>query len=210
MTLIIAGAVIVAAITVAFILYPVFRTSSIGRQYITDSVTGDRLAELMAQRDAVYEAIRDADFDLETGKLTEEDHRLMRERLTAEGVRLLQELDRLMQAEVREDLEREIEQEVAALRKTQPVEQERERVSRRPASGAAPRAATVDGATVACPSCGEDVRADAQFCTHCGHSLTFTCPECGTSVEPDDQFCSECGAALAPEGELVETAESGQ
>ncbi len=206
MTLIIAGAVVLTAITAAFILYPIFRASALGRRYITDSVTGDRLADLLAQRDAVYEAIRDADFDLETGKLTTEDHRLMRERLTAEGVRLLQELDRLMASEVREDLEQEIEREVAALRGTWPAEAMGDagtEPSARRAAAVTAASAGSDGKPVTCPSCGQGVRAGAQFCTSCGASLTLTCPECDATVEPDDQFCSKCGVGLSQAQEQV-------
>lgn len=205
MTLIVAGGVIIGVVTVVFILYPVFRTSALGGRYVTNSEGSDRLADLIAQRDAVYDAIRDADFDLETGKLTPEDHRVMRERLTAEGVRLLQELDRMMQAEVREDLEQEIEREVAALRKTRPARGGAEDVRRR----AATRMPAGDGATVACPACGEDVRAGAQFCTHCGASLALSCPNCGVSVEADDQFCSSCGTNLMPDSELTEAVQGG-
>jgi len=205
--LIIAGAVILGVITVAFILYPVFRASALGRRHVTDSAAGDRLADLIARRDAVYEAIRDVDFDRETGKLTAEDHRLMRERLTAEGVRLLQELDRLMQSDVREDLEQEIEREVAALRQSRPAETTEARPARvRPAGPAtATQAADADGRFVTCPSCGRRARAGAKFCTHCGASVSLTCPECGTPVSANDRCCSRCGADLSGAGEVAES-----
>lgn len=205
-SIIIAGAVVLGMITAIFILYPVFRASAVVRQRITDSVASDRLAELIAQRDAIYDAIRDADFDRETGKLTEEDHRLMRERLTAEGVRLLQELDRLMQSDVREDLEQEIEREVVALRQSRPVEAVEGRRGRRAVAPPAvrPQPVVADGKLTDCPACGGQVRVSARFCTHCGASLASTCPECGVLVKADDQFCSGCGAQLAK----VEAAET--
>ncbi|MFQ5595681.1 MAG: zinc ribbon domain-containing protein [Anaerolineae bacterium] len=197
--IIVAGILILSAITVAFVLYPVVRASALARRYITDSVAGDRLAELIAQRDAVYDAIRDVDFDRETGKLTSEDHRLMRERLTAEGVRLLQELDRLMQSNVREDIEREIEREVAALRQTAPAEAGEEQLTPRPRPKPerVPTAERSDREVSICPTCGEAIRASAQFCTHCGASLILTCPQCGVTVAPDDRFCRSCGAHLS-------------
>lgn len=204
MTLIvIASAAVLGAVTVAFVLYPVFRASALGRRYVTDSVTGDRLAELIARRDAIYEAIRDADFDRETGKLTEEDHRLMRERLTAEGVKALQELDRLMQSDVREELEEEIEREVVALRGSRSAEAvEKKAVDR----GVREPIATRDVRSVTCHACGSRVRADARFCTHCGASLALTCLECGASVEADDQFCGSCGAKLTDADKVTEVA----
>lgn len=209
MIFIVASAVIIGVVTAAFVLYPVFRASELGRRYIAeDSAQSDHLADLLAQRDAVYEAIRDADFDLETGKLTEEDHRALRERLTAEGVRLLQELDRVMQSDVRDDLEQEIEREAAELRKRRPAleDDEREARERPDRAVAAPKAAEADGHAVTCPACGDRVRAGTQFCTNCGASLALTCPECGVSVDPDDQFCRRCGAELSAEHESAETA----
>lgn len=210
---VIVSALVLSVITIAFVLYPVFRASALGRRYITDSATGDRLADLLAQRDAIYEAIRDADFDKEVGKLTAEDHRLMRERLMAEGVRLLQELDRLMQADVREDLEREIEREVAALRQSRRAELAEARPASRevPRPAATPEVAPVDEPPTTCHSCGGHVRAGARFCTHCGASLALTCPECGVPVQAGDQFCSRCGARVSQTSELTEAvqAESG-
>lgn len=203
---IIAGTLILSAITIAFVLYPVFRASGLGRRHITDSAIGDQLAELIARRDAIYEAIRDVDFDRETGKLTEEDHRLMRQRLTAEGVRVLQELDHLVQSDVREDLEDAIEREVAALRQTRPAGTVEEEAIRReaPEMVTAPEAAAFDGKLITCHSCGGRVQAGAKFCTHCGASLALTCPDCGVSVEAGDRFCSRCGAELTETGELTE------
>ncbi|MFQ5859394.1 MAG: zinc ribbon domain-containing protein [Anaerolineae bacterium] len=205
-SMVIVGALVLSVITIAFVLYPVFRARAVGRRYIAYSATGDRLADLIAQRDAIYEAIRDVDFDKETGKLTEEDYRLMRERLTAEGVRLLQELDRLMQADVREDLEREIEREVAALRRSRLAETAERRPTRReapkPAHGL--RAAEVDGKPITCHSCGGRVRAGVSFCAHCGVSLALTCPECGRPVQAGDRFCSRCGGQLSSDGQATE------
>jgi hypothetical protein len=208
--IVIAGALILAVITVAFVLYPVFRASTLGRRYITDSAAGDRLAELIARREAIYEAIRDADFDRETGKLTEEDHRLMRERLTAEGVRLLQELDLHMQSDERENLEDEIEREVATLRRARLAETVEDEVTHdeAPEPARLPAAVGSDGRFVSCHSCGGRLRASARFCTHCGVSLALTCPKCGTSVEADDQFCGHCGAHLATTGEVTEAAQT--
>jgi hypothetical protein len=195
--LVIAGAVLLGAFTVGFVLYPVMRAGSTPPSYVGDAEGGDHLAELLARRDAVYEAIRDAEFDRETGKLTAEDYQLMRQRLTAEGVRLLQELDRLMQSDVREELEQEIEAEVLALR-------------RRQAPGGAPLAPDAatqvasDGQWVRCPACSSRVRANAQFCTHCGTSLALECPNCNARVRSEDRFCSRCGEKLSPLGEDVE------
>lgn len=208
--IIVAGAVVLSLITVAFILYPVFRASALGRRYITDSPASDRLAELLAQRDAIYEAIRDVDFDRETGKLTAEDHRRIRERLTAEGVRVLQELDRLMQAEAREDLEEEIEREVAALRQARPAELVKAEAVTQPAVEPAiePEVGAIEVEFTTCYACGGRVRVGARFCTHCGVALTMACPTCEAPVMVGDRFCSRCGAKLPIPAEMSDVVQA--
>lgn len=212
--LIAAGTVLLVALTVGFILYPVLRASSTAGRYLRGSGSSDRLAELLAQRDAVYEAIRDAEFDRETGKLTAVDYQLMRERLTAEGVRLLQELDRLMQSDVREELEQEIEAEVVALRRRMSggLVPEHDAAETDGPEGTGARAAAPDaddGQLVRCPACNNRVRASAQFCTHCGTLLALTCPNCSARVRAEDRFCSRCGTALSSVGEDVELGQTG-
>ncbi len=54
-----------------------------------------RLDELNTQREAVLAAMRELDFDYQTGKLTEADYAERREALVQQGVALLQEIDQL-------------------------------------------------------------------------------------------------------------------
>ena len=54
-----------------------------------------RRAELEAAKEAKYREIRDAELDLQMGKLSEEDHRAVDRELRAEAVAILAELDRL-------------------------------------------------------------------------------------------------------------------
>ncbi len=53
----------------------------------------DRVAELEARKEAKYREIRDAEMDLRTGKLSEEDHRVLDRQLRAEAIDVLHELD---------------------------------------------------------------------------------------------------------------------
>jgi hypothetical protein len=53
-----------------------------------------RLA-LAEARDAAYESLRDLEHDLRTGKVTDTDYRVERDRLRAEAARVLRELDEL-------------------------------------------------------------------------------------------------------------------
>jgi hypothetical protein len=62
-----------------------------GERESTESA--DRVAELEARKDAKYREIRDAEMDLRTGKLSEEDHRVLDRQLRAEAVDVLHALD---------------------------------------------------------------------------------------------------------------------
>jgi hypothetical protein len=54
---------------------------------------GVTVADLEAARDAKYREIRDAEMDLRTGKLSEEDHREIDGSLRAEAIEILHRLD---------------------------------------------------------------------------------------------------------------------
>jgi len=54
----------------------------------------DRVAELEARKEAKYREIRDAEMDLRTGKLSEDDHRVLDRQLRAEAVEVLHALDK--------------------------------------------------------------------------------------------------------------------
>jgi flagellar biosynthesis/type III secretory pathway M-ring protein FliF/YscJ len=58
-----------------------------------DHETADRIAELEARKEAKYREIRDAEMDLRTGKLSEEDHRVLDRQLRAEAIEVLRALD---------------------------------------------------------------------------------------------------------------------
>jgi flagellar biosynthesis/type III secretory pathway M-ring protein FliF/YscJ len=55
--------------------------------------TSDRLAELAARKEAKYREIRDAEMDLRTGKLSDEDHRALDRQLRSEAMEVLRALD---------------------------------------------------------------------------------------------------------------------
>jgi len=153
--------------------------------------------ELAARRDSIYAALKDAEFDWEAGKLTDEDYGIVRSRYMSEAAQVLWKLDRLT-PEAEAALEAEIENAVADLRSdgqelpsdlVENVEAEIDLLIRRSA------AAGKQG--LACPDCGQPYQVGDVFCSACGASLTNTCPECGIPYQPDDSFCAHCGASLA-------------
>jgi hypothetical protein len=55
--------------------------------------SADAIAELEARKEAKYREIRDAELDLRTGKLSDEDHRVLDRQLRAEAVEILKALE---------------------------------------------------------------------------------------------------------------------
>ena len=53
----------------------------------------DEIAELEARKEAKYREIRDAELDMRTGKLSEDDYRILDRQLRAEAVEILRALD---------------------------------------------------------------------------------------------------------------------
>ncbi|MGE5138971.1 MAG: zinc-ribbon domain-containing protein [Rudaea sp.] len=63
-------------------------------QYRFETANGDeRLESLLSQRNNVFDAIKDLDFDHATGKLSDEDYRQMRARYDLQAAEVLQKMD---------------------------------------------------------------------------------------------------------------------
>lgn len=140
-------------ISFAFLLIVVGVAFFIGRPLFAQKGTvaaakrRSRHAVLAEQRDAVYAAIRELDFDHRMGKVDDEDYRRMRGDFTQQAVGVLKELDRNNGKTRAGD---EVEQAVAALR--------------RKGKGGSP-------STAACPSCGTRAKPGDRFCAQCGEKV---------------------------------------
>lgn len=83
----------VSILVVAFIAAPFFLFP--GRRVPAEEQVPEALRELLAEKETLYAAIQELDFDLKSGKLSEKDHRLLRERHEARAASLLQQIDAL-------------------------------------------------------------------------------------------------------------------
>jgi hypothetical protein len=54
---------------------------------------GQDLERLSAQKETLYTAIHDLDFDFQTGKVDHEDYSTMRQRLESEAIQVLRQID---------------------------------------------------------------------------------------------------------------------
>jgi hypothetical protein len=120
-------------------------------------------------------ALKEIEFDRETGKLSEEDYRFLKEKYTAQAIEALRAEE---ETRAPDDVEALIAHRVRALRS---------------AAASAPPGALV------CPTCGPRPEPDAAFCSTCGSRLpaAATCAHCGTALVADSRFCEGCGSRVA-------------
>lgn len=114
-------------------------------------------------RESVFSALRDLDFDFKTGKVSEEDYTPLRSRLVAEAAQYIE-------AEKKED------DQLEALIQTRRTVQQASIVCEHCGAPmeADQRFCAKCGSPVnneLCPSCGKKIRAGDQFCPSCGNRL---------------------------------------
>ncbi len=150
---------------IVFIAYPLFVPPKEERQVEPNS----QLTALTAQRDSMYDAIRDLDFDFQLGKLSPADYQSLREQYKVRAAATLQELDAVSDhlaqpAAGADDRADEIESQVSRLRQkpdaADAIEQEVTRRRKR-ALSSAPR----------CAKCGTPYHTGELFCARCGTKL---------------------------------------
>jgi hypothetical protein len=88
----------IAVATVAFVAIPFFRVGAEGGDCREEGP--DEVRELLAEKEVVYAAIQELDFDLASGKLSAEDHAGLRQRHEERAALLLQQIDALQPARV--------------------------------------------------------------------------------------------------------------
>lgn len=120
--MIIAAFILIAAGILLFIFTPLFDPRD-AKTINQISRREARRRELIEQRDMVYEAIRELDFDHRMGKVEEDDYRQTRARYTAQAVELIKSLDKAAErtdqpAPKPQGISDQIEKEIAAIRRT--------------------------------------------------------------------------------------------
>ncbi len=119
--MIIAAFILIAAGILLFIFTPLFDPRDDAKTINQISRREARRRELIEQRDMVYEAIRELDFDYRMGKVEEDDYRQTRARYTAQAVELIKSLDKATERANRparkpQGISDQIEKEIAAIR----------------------------------------------------------------------------------------------
>lgn len=134
-------------------------------------------------RGVALAALKEIEFDRETGKLSDEDYAYLKNKYTGAALAALRNEDASPAASAGEgggvgDVEVLIAARVRALRS---------------AATSAPPGAP------ACPTCGPRPEWDAVCCSSCGVRLLpgGACAGCGAGLEPASRFCERCGTAVA-------------
>ncbi len=152
----------------------------------------ERLDDLIASRDAMFQALRELNFDHRVGKITDEDFMAFEAHLkhnAAESLRALDEWEK----EADEELDRIVERAVRARKQYLASE-----------GGAERRPADYDRI---CAKCGRPASIADRYCGGCGAPLpegaareptpVLACPTCGQPYHAEDRFCAGCGQTLA-------------
>jgi|SRR5687768_12043518 len=165
---------LLAVAALAYVLYPLFAEPG--------SIAIRQRAgrpEPTAREEAVA-ALREVEFDRETGKLSDSDYSTLKGRYTADAITA-------MRAEAPELTLSSSTGSVAPGREVSVPDDIVEAEIRRARS-----------AVPACQTCGPRPEPDAVYCSSCGRFLAGRCAGCGEpAVEPGARFCANCGHTLA-------------
>jgi len=143
-------------VAAAIILLPLFRPAA---PAAPDASVDHKLLALYTRRDRLYQAIREAKFDLDTGKLSPEDYDRQLMRLKRQAASVLKAIDERQASMAAPEWDEQIEAQVKTARNV--------RTMLRPAVVTTSAAATAGRARY-CPQCGARMEADDRFCPACG------------------------------------------
>ena len=136
-------ALLLAALTVAFIAYPLFKQGL----RASDALEPEKLHELSFKRDTTYSMLKELEFDHQSGLLTDDDYHDLETRYKGKAISILKDMEDTKKGDKAEDkVEGEIEKQVRELRQSKSKEQ-------------------------FCSQCGTKHSPDARFCPQCGAKL---------------------------------------
>jgi hypothetical protein len=132
-----------------WIFHPLFRPRRI--EAYSTQMREDREKALQQRKEEVYAAIKEMDFDLEMGKISEDDYQELKSQYKAKALEILKELDTV---DGGEDIDAAIERDVHRLRKKKK-------------KGGKETVRQINF----CPHCGRKIAPKNNFCQGCGMKL---------------------------------------
>ena len=174
------AAVLVGIAALWLVLQPLIRPRS------SPSLPFEPLDPEETPKGVALAALKEIEFDRETGKLSDDDYELLKAKYTVAAVEALR---REQSGAVPNDVEALIAVKVRSLRSATAATPLDTAPLLSPASGSGP----------ACDTCGPRPEPDAVFCSTCGRRLTAHqyCDRCGAGLVPESRFCEACGRPVA-------------
>lgn len=172
MTALLIGAALAVA-ALLYVLLPLFDARSPAR-----SATNARPAELP---ESAIDALREIEFDRETGKLSDDDYTSLKTEYTRTALVEMRAREPVLSGSVAGGADSD----------TPDVD----------VSGLDPAEAAVlkyRAVRRSCVDCGPRPEPDPAFCSNCGKYLRGACSHCGAAVgQSHSKFCANCGSSLA-------------
>ncbi|MEK6223327.1 MAG: zinc ribbon domain-containing protein [Thermodesulfobacteriales bacterium] len=163
---------IISAAVAIYIVLPFFlKSGAQGNDFPVMSgvkTTAEKLKSLDNQKEALFSAIRDIDFDYSLGKLSKEDYEELKSKYKLEAAGVLKEMDQTQKQSGTRGPDYELEQEISSYRKTDNVIEDK--------------------------NIEEEISAFRS--TSNKTDKEHKCSECGNEYSSEDMFCSKCGAKL--------------
>lgn len=168
---------LLSLLALAFVLYPLFvdlaPVAHLHRKAWTDD----------AGRDDAIGALREIEFDRETGKLSDSDYDALKARYTERALANMRARDAVA---ARASAATEVASGAASVAGAGNDDLAEALVRQMRESG------------LACAECGPRPEPDSLYCSNCGRYLPGECASCGTAItEPGARFCANCGESLA-------------
>ncbi len=172
------AAVVVGIVALWLVLQPLIRPRS------SPPLPFEPLDPEETPKGVALAALKEIEFDRETGKLSDEDYELLKAKYTVAAVEALRGEQKLL---VSNDVEALIAARVHSLRSASTPSD----------TTAAPLGASASLPT--CDHCGPRPEPDALFCSTCGRRLSAHqyCNRCGAGLVPGSKFCEACGRPVA-------------
>jgi rRNA maturation endonuclease Nob1 len=128
-------------------------------------------------------ALKEIEFDRETGKLSDSDYEFLKGKYTAAALEALRHESEEVASD---DIEAMVAAKVRALRSAS-------------AATSSNTSTVVPASHPSCTTCGPRPEPDAIFCSGCGRRLAsrLTCDRCGSVLSPDSRYCEICGRQVA-------------
>lgn len=120
-------------------------------------------------------ALRDLEFDYQTGLVAETDYPQLREKLMEQAGQFLV------------DSNNSVEKIVAEIEAAISFQRQNRRVQKTPNSMQ----------LIECSGCGEKQDNNDKFCANCGLPMSMTCVQCKQPITSTDRFCTTCGSPIS-------------